>query len=360
MRKKEIISIASALVIVTTYTVACIVFSFSDNKTREKQEPEGLRNLRPGLERVGKESDPLLREYMLQEEAANSNKTVNDYRLLFQSYRRNKTEFLPEYPKYQWSILAWGFWFFKEVTPNKQTELLKNSFLTIIEKGALITGVIAVGKWLWESPQRRKQEQYQAWQIIHLADGKRVSGARKQALEDLNKQKASLAGLVAEKADLNRVSLKKAKLSGAKLNYADLNYADLSGADLIDAQMVGAHLDDAHLDGAYLVGTRLGGAGLRRAYLRGACLIQADLTDALLGGADLSGAELQCARLSGAHLSGVDLRSAHLDGADLSGVDLSGAKNLTVKQVERAKNLEKAKYTKEFRAELGLPPDPAK
>ena len=122
---------------------------------------------------------------MLQDEAAKVKKSVINYRQLFESYRKNQTNFLPAFPKHRWSILEWGLWFFSDITPDKRNELFKNSFLIVIEKAVLVTGAIAFARWVWEAPQRRKQEQYQAWQIIHLAKHEKVSGARKQALEDL-------------------------------------------------------------------------------------------------------------------------------------------------------------------------------
>ncbi|WP_279239867.1 pentapeptide repeat-containing protein [Scytonema sp. UIC 10036] len=265
MGKKKIIFIASALVLVTAYTVACIRFSYSDNKTLGKQEPEGLKKLRPGLERVGKENDPLLREYILQEEAAKSKKTVNDYRLLFQSYRKNKTEFLPEYPKPNWSILAWASWFFKEVAPNKRDELLKNSFLTIIEKGVLITGALAVGKWLWESPQRKRQELYQALQITHIILGKPLQNTKINALETLNRDKVSLRGLTAEKENLNNINLQNAQLQEANLSNANLIHANLIHANLIHAKLIRAKLIRADLSSADLSSADLSSADLNGA-----------------------------------------------------------------------------------------------
>ncbi|WP_292732583.1 pentapeptide repeat-containing protein [Nostoc sp. JL31] len=55
-----------------------------------------------------------------------------------------------------------------------------------------------------------------------------------------------------------------------------------------------------------------------------------------------------------------NLRYANLSSADLSGANLSYAKNLTPEQVKSAENWDKAKYDKDFRAKLGLPPEPAK
>ncbi len=87
------------------------------------------------------------------------------------------------------------------------------------------------------------------------------------------------------------------------------------------------------------------GANLERAKLIVAKLIVANLSAAYLIDADLIDA---------------DLDGANLDGANLKDADLSSAKSLTPEQVQKAKNWEKAKYVEEFRAQLGLPPEPAK
>ncbi|MUH00364.1 hypothetical protein F7734_52090 [Scytonema sp. UIC 10036] len=54
------------------------------------------------------------------------------------------------------------------------------------------------------------------------------------------------------------------------------------------------------------------------------------------------------------------MHSSDLSGANLRGANLSNAKDLTPKQVKSANNWKQAKYTEEFRAKLGLPPEPAK
>ncbi|QLE54035.1 pentapeptide repeat-containing protein (plasmid) [Nostoc sp. C057] len=423
LRKKPKFWFISITVILLIYLAACIIALPKSNKNviSNDQEPERLTKLRESLNKVKAINDPLVREFTLQQEAKTFNILVNDYRQLFQIYRRNQ-EVLPDYPIHQWSILEWYTWLFEKVTSKKRSELIRNGFFLAIEKGVLITGSIAFLRWVWEAPQRRKQEQYQAWQIIHLADGKEVSGARIQALEDLNKQKVSLEGLTAEKANLEGIHLEKANLSYANLSYAKLRYANLQGTDLkranlqetdlqdanltnanlIGANLTEASLHDANLTEAKLTNAKLDGVWLSRANLTGVKLQRAKLTNASLDEADLSGAwlhranltnanlngaslaegrlheaklcraelyeadltkadlwkaDLSGANLSGANLSGADLSEADLSGANLSGADLSGAKNLIAEQIKNvAKNWEYAKYDKNFRKELGLPP----
>ncbi|MEH2156115.1 nSTAND1 domain-containing NTPase [Nostoc sp.] len=207
--------------------------------------------------------------------------------------------------------------------------------------------------------------------------------------------RANLCGAYLSGADLSRANLSDADLSGADLSGADLSGADLSGANLSGAYFSGAYFSGAYLSGAYLSSADLSSANLSSANLSSANLSSANLSSANLSSADLSSADLSRADLSSADLSRADLSSANLSsanlssanlssadlssanlssadlsradfsgadfsGADFSGADFSGAEYLTPEQVKSAKNWDKAKYDKDFRAKLGLPPEPAK
>lgn len=90
--------------------------------------------------------------------------------------------------------------------------------------------------------------------------------------------------------------------------------------------------------------------------MRGAFLEGTDLECTKLSGADLRNANLCDADLRFAQLRNADLRDAKFSGTDLDSADLSFAKNL-IPQVKCAKNWEKVKYEKDFRAGLGLLPE---
>ncbi|MEH1863110.1 MAG: pentapeptide repeat-containing protein [Nostoc sp.] len=210
---------------------------------------------------------------------------------------------------------------------------------------------------------------------------------------ELTKQQMYLIALNAD--------LRGADLGGANLSFANLSGADLSSANLKDANFTfftnlsSANLSKADLRGVDLRGVNLSSTNLKdaiythetkfpenfdptkqqmyliapNANLAGANLSGANLGFANLSGAyfgffgNLSGANLIFANLSGAdlslaNLSGADLSFANLRGADLSFADLRGVKNLTVEQVKSAKNWKQAKYDKDFRTKLGLPPEP--
>jgi len=108
---------------------------------------------------------------------------------------------------------------------------------------------------------------------------------------------------------------------------------------------------------AYLSRANLQGAALRLANLQEAFLTEANLQGANLSLANLQGANLSLANLQGADLFDANLQGANLRAANLQGADLGGAKGLTVRQVEKAKNWNLAFYSAELLKELGLPTD---
>ena len=87
-------------------------------------------------------------------------------------------------------------------------------------------------------------------------------------------------------------------------------------------------------------------------------LKQTELVLANLRGANLRGANLYDANLSGAILNGADLCGTDLYDAILYDAILSGAKNLTVEQVQSAKNWREACLPKDLQYVKDLP-DPA-
>lgn len=154
--------------------------------------------------------------------------------------------------------------------------------------------------FILESSDRRKADQYEAWQVINAATGQTGNGGRIQALEDLNKDGVVLEGVAAPGADLSNINLEygklqrarlenaqldHAKLRGASLSYANLRHANLSSADLRGASLFKAKLEDANLNGANLRNTDLRGANLSHANLIGADLSEALLFPTILNGA---------------------------------------------------------------------------
>lgn len=133
---------------------------------------------------------------------------------------------------------------------------------------------IAVLLFISEMGDRQQQTHYEAWQVINSASGQKTDGGRKEAMQALAKDRISLNGINAEKANLPNIDLKNADLTSAELNDAILQKANLENTKLIDAKLKGANLIDANL---------------KNADLRLADLTDATLTDAKLESANLKG-----------------------------------------------------------------------
>ncbi len=99
----------------------------------------------------------------------------------------------------------------------------------------LVLGVLEV------AAQQKKQAHYQAWQVINSAQGKKGSGGRIEALQNLNQEGVSLGGVNLDNANLAGIDLANASLSGASLQSANLERANLQGANLQGADIGGAN-----------------------------------------------------------------------------------------------------------------------
>lgn len=192
--------------------------------------------------------------------------------------------------------------------------------------------------FLLEIQDRRKRDQYEAWQVLNSALGKPGNGGRTQALEDLIDSGVDLEGVAAPNADLSGVDLSFGKLERANFRRAQLNGSTLESSKLGFADLRGADLTGANLRGALLLRAQLQNAKLRNANLQGAFLSYADLE-----GADLRNAKLQRAKLVGAILKDADFTGAELEGAFLGSADLQGAifmdTDLTQADTREARNL---------------------
>lgn len=224
--------------------------------------------------------------------------------------------------------IEWGLeWFYHRLRGLALFDLLELA-------GRCTVLVIAVF-WLLEADDRTKERHYRAWELINSArapagdesktyPGWSGDGGRKDALEDLNRDRISLAGTLLKGAYLPEIDL-----DGANLVRADLEYADLTGAKLRCV----AKLHDANLRAADLRGAKLQGAELFGADLQDANLAQANLRGVVLG-VDFPGNVESAYEHPGLELKATDLTGANLTGADLKGADLQSAEGLTQGQLD--------------------------
>lgn len=237
--------------------------------------------------------------------------------------------------KHKWLVpVFWVEWFFEFLRYFLDHSAVFNVLGRAPRLAALVSMVIGASFYMVEADKRgmqaenqRKATHYQAWQVIKAAQGQQSSGGRVEALQDLNKDKVSLAGIDISKAYLIDLNLENANLAEAILTDANLPGADLSNANLTNAS----------LSWADLVGANLSNANLTKARLRGTDLTGVDLTGANLAGVDFSYVNLTEAILMGADLVRTNLWNANLAGADLTDANLAKIKGWqTIKNIKNA------------------------
>ncbi|XWK86090.1 MAG: pentapeptide repeat-containing protein [Phormidium sp.] len=317
-----------------------------------------LEALRDSFNRVYNGPNRLQREYDLVKEAKRLNVDLDTYRRLYEL--REEKEYIDPYPKAKhWQEMpsAWTKWLL-HLPKRKRLALLGKVrvrlLLQIFQSGLLITVLIGLSRYMWESPKRQKQAHYQAWQVVNMATGQRTSGGRIEALQDLNKDGVSLQGLNAKNANLQRINLKGAYLPmanlqntefrGANLQRSHLVNTELQDACLIEANLQNANLESAKLQRVWLTQANLKQANLRQADLSQARLWKANLQQASLNGAMLEDAELAETNLQEAWLQDTNLRKAQLGKAQLQKANLLYA--FLEKAILRDANLQSAYLVK--------------
>ena len=184
-----------------------------------------------------------------------------------------------------------------------EPKTLAHTVQILFDKADSIAIMVAALIFLLETPDRKKRNQYEAWQVVNSAQTQGASGGRIQALQDLNEAGISLEGLTVSRADLSGIHLPDCQLSRA-------NFEE-------------AQLDEAYLEEANFKRANLKGTSLRSSHLQNSNLSYVDLSYADLSYADLSYANLEGANLTGAILTGTQLWDATLSSTKLKDVTLS-------------------------------------
>jgi hypothetical protein len=187
--------------------------------------------------------------------------------------------------------------------------LLSNwKFLEVLEYLGTFSVLVAVVLYFHESGNRIRQGHYQAWQVINTAQGKGGNGGRVDAMQQLNADHVSLAGIDVSGAFLQGIALPKAYLFRSNFSKSDARDSNFLSVDFSDAD--------------------LSAANFRKANFHETSFQRASLDDADLWGADLSGADLSGTTLVNADLSFADLANVHWkDIKNLRGANIYGIKN---------------------------------
>ena len=222
--------------------------------------------------------------------------------------------------------------------------------------------------FFWDTFDRKKQLERQAWQLIDGAQGSETSGARRQAIEELYEEGSDITGLDADGADLRGIDLSGANLERASFKNAILEEANFTGANLTEANFTGANLKGANFKEAKLWGANFTRADLRNFYKKKTDLYdaiekQTDLRDANLGFTTFNRAKLSGAifgvidsepdlgketNLSGARLRGVNLNNVNLKGVCIDKAKFGGAKIEDIDTIRKAKKYKEANYSQDF------------
>lgn len=371
-----------------------------------------LQEILTQFEKLSSVHNSIHKEYQLYQIANAYHLPVDTVRQMFKSYCRQ--QIADQWKNSLWRSLLWKTELCMEWLNGCFSEM---DIFQVLEYASKLSVLIGVFVFMLEIPQRAEQKateqkraNYEAWRVITSSEGKAASGGRIDALQDLNQQKVSLAGINLVKADLSTINLKgadlpradlsettlyKANLNQAVLQYANLKESRLRNTQLKEANMIGVNLREASLYKADLTQANLNGSNLidsdfedatldgtrlhntlyspetrfppgfdrsrfkmyliqSNADLRKVNLEFSDLSSIDLHGADLRQANLKSVNLSHANLSQAKLEGADLDNANLSGVNLAEAIGITPEQIQSAENWQDAIYDNGFRNRLGL------
>ncbi len=220
-------------------------------------------------------------------------------------------------------------------------ELNESPLLNSLESFAFI---MALCLFLLETPDRTKQAQYEAWQVVDAANGLKTSYARIQALQDLNEDQVSMKGLSAIEADLRNIDFQRADLSNADLSGADLRGANLSNANLSNANLANADFSNANLANARLSSSNLADANF----------VEANLSNVDFVGAIITDANFVRANLERAYFGDNSFIKTNLKDAIIRKTKFFGVENLSSAQIQSALYWQEAIYDAALTSQLGI------
>lgn len=171
----------------------------------------------------------------------------------------------------------------------------------------------------------RKARQYQAWQVLINAQGKRGDGGRTLALQDLHLDGVSLSRVDLAMANLTGVVIPGANLPEAIADSVILDRVDLRRAVIEFGSYRNAQIRRSDLRGVYAQRADFSSARITYTCLQKSVLYFAQFEQSRLFGVDLSSA-----RLVSANFKNAVLRTVRFDSAALVYADFRGAKFIAV------------------------------
>jgi len=225
-----------------------------------------------------------------------------------------------------WVPFAFAEWFCERLSDR----LDRWAFLDVLERVGHLAILVAVVFYIVEAPERRKGNQYYAWQIINSLKGSRTDGGRKYAIQDLLRDGVSLAGIdltdaILPNVDFKNADLRQGRFWRAELLDADFQRAVLSGSRFNESLLNRANFSEAHLENVEFTEACLDNADFSHSDLGGAQFYLTKLRNTVFADANLSREILERADLTGAAFVDANLCAAKLVHADVADVDFSRA-----------------------------------
>jgi len=229
--------------------------------------------------------------------------------------------------RYRWAVpFVFTEWFCEHLSDR----LKKWAFLDVLERIGHLAVLVAVVFYIVEAPERRKVNQYYAWQIINSLTGSHTDGGRRYAIHDLLRDGVSLAGInltdaILPDMDFRNADLRRGRFWRAELLDADFRRAVLSDSDFGWSLLNRANFSEAHLENVEFTEACLDNADFSHSDLGGAQFYLTKLRNTVFADANLSREILERADLTGAAFVDANLCAAKLVHADVADVDFSRA-----------------------------------
>ena len=212
--------------------------------------------------------------------------------------------------------------------------------LNLIASLSLISTAIG---FFSEAGERKKQNHYQAWQVINLAIGSPAESGRKAAIADLFADGVSLAGLDLNKATIQELDISPdclflswhvfhqlctSKVPMFSERIAFLPLSNFRDAILLDSNFSKANLVESNFENVNLVDNQFQEARLYRSKFQYAVIVASHFQNA-----HIVEGSLQNARFIGGSLQGANLSETKLERALFIDTDLRGVQGLVKEQL---------------------------
>jgi uncharacterized protein YjbI with pentapeptide repeats len=206
------------------------------------------------------------------------------------------------------------------------------AFIEVLEYGGKLAVVATAILYFWSADERqqavqdaRKAKHYVAWQTLNSAIGKPGNAGRKDALEDLNRDGASLdaVDISGGAVLIGPLSLTNARLDKALLSNASMTNVDFSGAYLHNAQLTNVTIHYGSFCGSEMFGTVLTDSRIWNSDFYDANLVAADLRFSSFYRVNFAKASMASSQFESRPIDGKRMPNTVFDGCNFAEANLS-------------------------------------